>query len=172
MIKAAGCVLIIYASLMIGCSVGRLHVLMVRELTELLSLMKIIKGQMNYAGSELPEIMSVCRDRLHGSVGKWLDTLCQLLGFDGDKPFAQLWRESLVTLRELSVLPPEAILEVERLGEILGDMDVDTQMAQLAIVENELDRMCRESSGRTESVRKLSSSLGLLLGLFIVLLLV
>ena len=71
MLKIAGCFLVIYASFMIGHAVGQYHGRMVRELEEILLFIRIIKGQIAYAGTELPELMADSADRLNGTVKIW-----------------------------------------------------------------------------------------------------
>lgn len=172
MIKAAGGIFIIYASFMVGHLFGQTQLRMVAELSELLHFIQMIKGQLSYAGCELPEIMESCEQRVTGTVKVWLTTLNGLLEEKSELPFAQIWTESMPVLEDLGALKPEMLSEVDRLGRALGDMDVDAQLAQIALIENSLgDRYNRERD-RADGVNRLATSLGILGGLFLVLVLV
>ena len=73
MVKAIGGCLIVYASFMVGHAIGQLHGCMVKEMEEMLLFIQLFKGQIMYAGSELPEILADSAKRLKGNVGKWMN---------------------------------------------------------------------------------------------------
>ena len=163
MLKIAGCFLVIYASFMIGHAVGQYHGRMVRELEEILLFIRIIKGQIAYAGTELPELMADSADRLNGTVKIWVSDMASQLENTGDRSFFDIWDRSMVILRDLSALKSDMLDDVDRLGRILGDME---------LVENILkDRYEREKS-RDSGICRLSNSLGILGGVFVVIMLV
>ena len=171
MLKAAGCCLVVYASIMTGHAIGQRQLRMVKELEELLLFIQLVKGQIIYAGPELPEILQDSEARLSGTIRQWVHRLVELLDMDSDMTFAQLWTESTTVLAEKSALSPAMVADVDRLGKIVGDMDVDAQISRINLVEDILtDRYQRERE-RCGKVRRLSGSLGLLGGIFIVILL-
>ncbi len=172
MLKIAGCFLVIYASFMIGHAVGQYHGRMVRELEEILLFIRIIKGQIAYAGTELPELMADSADRLNGTVKIWVSDMASQLENTGDRSFFDIWDRSMVILRDLSALKSDMLDDVDRLGRILGDMDVEAQLSRMELVENILkDRYEREKS-RDSGICRLSNSLGILGGVFVVIMLV
>ena len=172
MLKIAGCFLVIYASFMIGHAVGQYHGRMVRELEEILLFIRIIRGQIAYAGTELPELMADSADRLNGTVKIWVSDMASQLENTGDRSFFDRWDRSMVILRDLSALKSDMLDDVDRLGRILGDMDVEAQLSRMELVENILkDRYEREKS-RDSGICRLSNSLGILGGVFVVIMLV
>lgn len=172
MIKMAGCFLIVYASFAAGHAVGQTHVRMVREMEELLLFTQMIKSRIAYAGCELPEIMSDCEERLNGSLRIWIGRLCCLLAETPERRFSETWKESVTVLEDISALRPDVLGEVDRLGSVLGDMDVESQLAQIALIEGAIEERYRRETSKSDGIRRLSSSLGILGGLFIVLVLV
>ena len=107
MVKAIGGCLIVYASFMVGHAIGQLHGCMVKEMEEMLLFIQLFKGQIMYAGSELPEILADSAKRLKGNVGKWVNGLAEMSEKNRDRPFAELWTDSLAMLRRDSALSLE-----------------------------------------------------------------
>lgn len=90
MLKITGCFLILYASFMTGHAVGSFHTRMVSELEELILLIQIIKNQIIYEGTELPELLARCEKRTKGAVKMWLHSLNEDVSGGRDKPFGEL----------------------------------------------------------------------------------
>ena len=133
MVKAIGGCLIVYASFMVGHAIGQLHGRMVKEMEEMLLFIQLFKGQIMYAGSELPEILADSAKRLKGNVGKWVNGLAEMSEKNRDRQFAELWTDSLAMLRRDSALSLEVLADGDRLGKIMGDMDVEAQLSRRCV---------------------------------------
>ncbi|WP_346998261.1 stage III sporulation protein AB [Coprococcus eutactus] len=171
MLKITGCFLILYASFMTGHAVGSFHTRMVSELEELILLIQIIKNQIIYEGTELPELLARCEKRTKGAVKMWLHSLNEDVSGGRDKPFGELWRDSMAVLSDLSAVRADVVEEIGRLGDILGDMDADAQISRISLIENIITDKYERERNRNGGIRKLSNSLGILAGLFIVIML-
>ena len=71
----------------------------------------------------------------------------------------------------LSAVRADVVEEIGRLGDILGDMDVDAQISRISLIENIITDKYERERNRNGGIRKLSNSLGILAGLFIVIML-
>lgn len=171
MVKAIGGCLIVYASFMVGHAIGQLHGRMVKEMEEMLLFIQLFKGQIMYAGSELPEILADSAKRLKGNVGKWVNGLAEMSEKNRDRPFAELWTDSLAMLRRDSALSLEVLADVDRIGKIMGDMDVEAQLSRINLVEDIITDIYQRERARSSGIKRLANSLGLLGGVFIVILL-
>ena len=172
MVKAIGGCLIVYASFMVGHAIGQLHGYMVKEMEEMLLLIQLFKGQIMYAGWErFPEILADSAKRLKGNVGKWVNGLAEMSEKNRDRPFAELWTDSLAMLRRDSALSLEVLADVDRLGKIMGDMDVEAQLSRINLVEDIITDRYQRERARSSGIKRLANSLGLLGGVFIVILL-
>ena len=60
---------------------------------------------------------------------------------------------------------------MRRFGTILGDMDVEAQVSRMNLIENIVEDRYEKERSRNGGIRRLSGSLGLLGGLFIVIML-
>ena len=88
-----------------------------------------------------------------------------------DRPFAELWTDSLAMLRLDSALSLEVLADVDRLGKIMGDMDVEAQLSRINLVEDIITDRYQRERARSSGIKRLANSLGLLGGVFIVILL-
>ena len=101
----------------------------------------------------------------------WLHSLNEDISGGRDKPFGELWRDSMAVLSDLSAVRADVVEEIGRLGDILGDMDVDAQISRISLIENIITDKYERERNRNGGIRKLSNSLGILAGLFIVIML-
>ena len=81
-----------------------------------------------------------------------------------------IWR-IVAVLSDLSAVRADVVEEIGRLGDILGDMDVDAQISRISLIENIITDKYERERNRNGGIRKLSNSLGILAGLFIVIML-
>lgn len=170
-LKVIGCLLILYSSFMTGHAVGNFYTRMVKEMEELLLIIQIIKSQIIYEGTELPELLEKCEQRSGGAVRIWIRSLRQSVSECRDKPFAKLWQESMTVLADLTAVRGDVLDEVRRLGDILGDMDVEAQISRITLVESVITDKYERERYRNGGVRRLAHSLGFLGGVFIVIML-
>ena len=131
---------------------------------QMLLFIQLFKGQIMYAGSELPEILADSAKRLKGNVGKWVNGLAEMSEKNRDRPFAELWTDSLAMLRRDSALSLEVLADVDRLGKIMGDMDVEAQLSRINLVEDIITDRYQRERARSSGIKRLANSLGLLGG--------
>ena len=130
-----------------------------------------VKSETATVMAELPELLARCEKRTKGAVKMWLHSLNEDVSGGRDKPFGELWRDSIVVLSDLSAVRADVVEEIGRLGDILGDMDVDAQISRISLIENIITDKYERERNRNGGIRKLSNSLGILAGLFIVIML-
>ncbi len=168
LIKIAGGILVLTASAGIGQTIGRNQVILVNELEELLSMLRLIKSELRYAINELPEAFADMAPRLKGSIGELCSGMAQLLENGYGLSFQEAWNISMRRLKEESRLEKKHLLYIEKLGGILGHMDVDAQIAQLELLEHAIEHEYESEREKTCQIKKLAGSLGILGGLFLI----
>ena len=161
-LKITGCLLILYSSFMTGHAVGSYHTRMVKEMEELLLFIQIIKSQIIYEGTELPELLEKCEQRAGGAVKIWIHSLGQSVAECRDKSFAQLWQESMAVLADLTAVRSDVLDEVQRL---------EAQISRITLIESVITDKYERERYRNGGVRRLAHSLGFLGGVFIVIML-
>lgn len=171
MFKVAGCLLVIYASFMLGHAIGKLQERKVRELSDLVMCMALFKDQMSYGAFELSELIEDCSRRVEGTVKLWLVWLFRYMEEHRDMAFENIWKESVRWFANTSVLDMETIDYLDRLSGVIGGVDTETQIRQLNITEAIIQKKYENENNKVDGIRRLSDSLGILGGVFIVLIL-
>lgn len=168
LMKIAGGMLVLIASSGIGQTIGKNQEILVRELAELLSMLRLIKSELRYAINELPEAFADMAPRLKGSIGELCSNMAQLLENGYALSFQEAWDISMQKLGKESRLGKGHLSYVEKLGGILGHMDVDAQIAQLELLENAMIHEYESEREKTGQIKKLAGSIGILGGLFLI----
>ena len=88
-----------------------------------------------------------------------------------DRPFAELWTDSLAMLRRDSALSLGGAGGCGQAWKIMGDMDVEAQLSRINLVEDIITDRYQRERARSSGIKRLANSLGLLGGVFIVILL-
>ena len=170
--KGLGSCLILIAS--IGCGIGynrRLH-LRLGQHRQLLQLMMLLQGEIEYQCNILPEAFLICGRQLQGICGEWfLETGNRLNAMEG-LAFHEIWQQQIQELKLKTVLGIGTIQGLERLGGQLSYPDKDTQLSAIQWycqrLKQEEEQLLSELPGKL----KLGAMLGVLSGMFLVLLLV
>ncbi|MGN0394546.1 MAG: stage III sporulation protein AB [Coprococcus sp.] len=172
MLKIAGGILILIASGSIGHAIGRNQEVLASELSELLIMINLIKSELRYAVNELPEAFSDMAPRLNGAVGTWCEYMAVQLSQRQELSFEEIWNNGICRLDEFSRLKDKHIQYVEKLGKMLGYMDVEAQLAQLMLLESEIQHEYENEREKTGQIKKLAGSLGILGGLFLIIIMI
>lgn len=170
--KGVGVCLILIAS--IGCGIRynrRLHIRLEQH-RQLLQLLMLLQGEIEYQCNILPEAFLICGKQLQGPCAEWFaDTGMRLNAMEG-LTFSEIWNQQIQQLELKTVLSAGTIQGLERLGGQLSYPDKDTQMSAIQWychrLKEEEERLLLELPGKL----RLGSMLGVLSGLFLVLLLI
>lgn len=142
------------------------------QVRQLQQLMTLLKGEMEYQCSTLPEAMIHCGMQVPGICGTWfLDTGKRMCNGEGIG-FQELWKQQLADLQKRTVLNDAVIDGLYRLGVQMSKPDKKTQIGALELyiqrIKEQEERLTRELPDKV----KLSASLTVLAGVFLVILLI
>ncbi len=142
------------------------------QVRELQQLMILLKGEMEYQCSTLPEAMIHCGKQVAGICGAWFaDTGKRMCSGEGIG-FQELWRMQVDKLQRKTVLDDETFDELYRLGVQMSKPDKTTQTGALTLyiqrMKEREEQLTRELPGKM----KLSASLMVLAAVFLVILLI
>lgn len=171
MLKAAGMALILWGSVGLGCSLSLSLSRRERELESLHRLVVYLKGEISYGGTSLFDAFTGAGEKLPDPyrefcrrVGSsWKGQPCTSFG----EIFCRCAREVFWHLD----LSKEEREEFFSLGERLGYLDLEMQIKQLALYEQELSLHIQKLQKEMPEKKKVYRSLGILGGLFLVILL-
>lgn len=139
-------------------------------LEEEYSLMRLLLGDIRYMRATLPEALNRAKQRHKGGFEGFLGSMAKKLSEASGKEFCALWREAVEEEMKHSAFSKEDKQRMIRFAESIAAAERETVIACfeqfLCEIREELERVNRV----TDSKAKLYRSLGVLTGIFIVVL--
>ena len=169
-IKILGAVLIITSSCGIGAFVGTFQNKRTGDIKELILFAGIIKGCLTYTASEVADIIEQGAKKTNGAVSRWLFCIADRLSDEKKDTFENIWLECMETLINESYLSGEVLSQAAELGKWLCYMDADSQIKNIAVWEKNIESEYEKQQKKAAQINKVSRSLGLLGGIFLVIL--
>ncbi len=172
MLKAAGLVLIFLACLGTGIARGQRLGQRIRQLRQLMRLAEFLKGEIAFARTTLPDAFL----QIAGKLESPMDGFCrQLAGQMREKKgeeFSVLLWESMEAAWKNTCLEKEDVDEFYQAARNLGYLDQGMQIHLLERYLKEMEQKLELLCGALPGQRKLCRCLGLLGGVFLVILLI
>lgn len=140
----------------------------VRELLMLRKILRLLTGEISYAGTPLPEAFYRIGGKMDGPYRDFLQDLSiDMKRYDGE-PFAELFsRNTDCHLRQTKLLKEDKE-EWKQFGAMLGYLDREMQLSTLRSFDETLaQKICEQKEG-LPARKKLYQSLGVMGGLFLV----
>lgn len=170
--KIIGSVLVMIASSGIGFLYASEVKKRIHELEELRSLMKMILGDIRYTRATLYEAVKNAMRRHHGSFLEFLSKISESLSASPGITLEDIWKQAVMSgLRNVS-LNTEDKQKLIRFGERICSVERETIMACFEQYIEELGTEIKEVHNTVASKVKLYRSMGVLTGIFIVVLLI
>ncbi|MBE5944903.1 MAG: hypothetical protein E7258_08295 [Lachnospiraceae bacterium] len=164
--------MIIVGGMSLGVMVALSMKKRVEELRQLERILNYIQGELSYKNSILKEAFYEASFRTKPPFDKWLIAIKELIEESEDMTFFEIWEKSLIVLRGESHLKREDISELMNIGQTLGYLDVSAQQMGLALEKDNLhSNIVRLDKGLLNNM-KVAVILGILGGIFLVVVLV
>lgn len=158
----------IWASYSIGHTIGYYHEIMTGELKDMVMLSGMVKGELKYALSPLSDVFANVSKRTTGAVANWLTALSVRTGENSMESFLSIWEECMQILEAESRLNDKQLNQIHELGGILGYLDVESQLNSLSLWEERIRYEYEYQREKSVNVKKTANSLGILGGIFLV----
>lgn len=142
------------------------------QVRQLRQLMTLFKGEMEYQCSTLPEAMIHCGRQVSGVCGTWFEDTGRRMCSGEGIGFQQLWNEQVARLQKQTVLDDTMIDELYRLGVQMSKPDKKTQIGALELYIQRMKEQEERFTKELPDKMKLSASLMVLAGVFLVILLI
>lgn len=142
------------------------------QLRQLQRMALLLRGEISYGNAVLTEALASIGRKLEEPFCFFLNRVSSRLKGYPDKSFQQVFQEEVrETLKQsaLSAKDKEALMQM---GAFLGYLDKDMQLRTVELYLEELDREIQAAKESIPGRQKLCRSLGILGGLFLVLLLI
>lgn len=141
-----------------------------RDLRNLSYLIGYLSAEVQYRKDILCEVFARVGRKSKPPFRDWMYGLSKQLE-QGEMIFADLWGQNIKGLYEQSGLKQEDLEYLEYLGQVLGYLDVETQIAALSRLQKELETKVDMLSGRMRESVRVSFVLGITGGFLLVMIL-
>lgn len=171
MIKMLGLICIIAGGSGIGYSMSRQISRRYEELLNLQRMTAMLVGEITYGNTPLPEALCSIARRLDGPVAVFLDKLSAVLLEQPHESLAVLFAQNMRESLGKSQLQEKDLQALARMGSFLGYLDRDMQLRTLKLYQTELEREIEDTYKSMPGKKKLYQCIGIMGGLFLVILL-
>lgn len=170
--KVLGMVFILVAGVGRGLRYGRQQRQRLEQLRQLQQLIQLLQGEIKYQCSTLPEAFEHCGRQIDSVCGRWLLETGKRLNYMEGIGFGEIWEQQLNVLQERTALNAGHIEDLRRFGNQLSYPDKETQLGALEIYQQRLREQEGNLTRELPVKMKLGTTLGLLAGVFLVIVLI
>jgi stage III sporulation protein AB len=172
MLKTAGSLLIILASTGIGFRLGNDMVQRIAELREIKKTILMLRGEIKYSGTNLPEAFFNIGRRMEGALKEFLLQVGQELKKMEGRSFQDIWKEKTEECLKDTRLKKQDIDLLKGLGENLGYLDKEMQIGTIDLYIEQLEGEIQNLTENVQTKTRLYRCLGIMGGLFITILII
>lgn len=140
-------------------------------LEQLQKMIFLLKGQILYANAPLPEALETVGERTTGVLSEWMIQVSERLLSQQGEPLNQIWKEEVDRLDADTALTKTDRQSLAALGEHLGFLDSEMQERNLLLYLEQLDLVIGELRSHRQERCRLYTSLGVMSGMFLAVLL-
>ncbi len=172
MMRIAGCMMIVAGTSAYGFWMSRRYAQQLAELEQLRHMIFLLKGQILYANAPLHEAFDAVGRRSSGTLAQLFVRVTERIERQKGEAFSTMWEEEVDQLGETSVLSKADRQNLKSLGEHLGFLDCEMQERNLLLYLEQLDFRIQDMREHRQERCRLYSSLGVMSGMFVAILLI
>lgn len=165
--KMIGCILVILSSAGMGFFFSNEVKCRIEDLKELRKLITLLRGDIRYGNTPLPEAISAIARRHKGSYAPFFAKISSRLLELSGLTFQDIWKEAVENELSDTALSKKDKQQLLQFGDNLGYLDKDMQMNTLELFLSQLEEEIRELSKTVKEKSYLYNSLGIMAGIFI-----
>lgn len=170
--KVVGCILIILSSTLMGFYFSNELKSRINDMKELRKLIVLLRGDIRYGSTPLPEAISAIARRHEGNFKRFFTKVSEKLNERSGDTFSQIWKEAVEKELFTTSLSKKDKYQLIQFGENLGYLDKEMQMNTLDLFLNQLEEEIQEVSKTAKDKAYLYNTLGIMAGIFISIILV
>ncbi|BCK00533.1 stage III sporulation protein AB [Anaerocolumna chitinilytica] len=166
-IKMLGCILILISSAGMGMYFSGELKGRIQDLKELRRILNLLRGDIRYANTPLPEAVQALTVRHDGKYRKFLQMVADKLNELGGVSFAAIWSESIGKGLENTSLSKKDLLNLVQFGENMGYLDKEMQLNTIDLYLTQIEEEIKELSKNVKEKTYMYNTLGILGGIFL-----
>jgi len=168
LMRIIGAVIVLGASTIAGIYYGNLETYRIRDLLEVKKALSILRSQIEYARTPLPEAMQAISVRVRESVGKVFEMCAEMLIYERSEKVAHIWEAAVEQHKDALFLAQEDVEQLKGFGAQLGGMDSEAQIMNISMLIDYIDERVAHLHESRDKNKKLYRSFGVLGGALIV----
>lgn len=172
MIKVTGALVIIFSCTYIGINISNKYRQRVKELLEIKRIVGIMLGEIRYSLTPIPNIFQIMIDKTDGVFKKYFIVMDAEVSDYSGLALKDIWNNNLKILKDNTCLNSNDIELFSMLGNNLGFLDKQMQIDTINLYIEQLSDQIIESKAALKDKTRLFSSLGVLGGILIVIVLI
>ncbi len=170
--KAIGCILVIVSSTGMGFFFSSEIRSRIEDLKELRKLVVLLRGDIRYANTPLPEAIGSITRRHNGNYHTFFQHVSTKLHELSGHTFSEIWKEAVQMELANTSLSKKDKLHLIQFGENLGYLDKDMQMNTMDLFISQLDEELKELQKTVKEKAYMYNTLGIMAGIFIIIILI
>lgn len=131
----------------------------------------LLRGDIRYAQTPLPEAFENVAKRHEGRLSLFVQNLAEKLKERNGLSFAEIWGQAEESLNNTSLNKKDKEL-LHQLGESLGYLDKEMQINTIDSFLDQTEETIKELSNEMSSQMKLYKSIGIMTGIFVIILII
>ncbi|NLP16807.1 MAG: stage III sporulation protein AD [Clostridiales bacterium] len=170
--KVIGCILIILSSTLMGFYCSNELKSRINDIKELRKLIILLRGDIRYGSTPLPEAINTIARRHEGSFKGFLIKVSDKLSEHSGNTFSQIWKAAVEKELLQTSLNKKDKSHLIQFGENLGYLDKEMQMNTLELFLTQIEEEINELSKTAKEKSYLYNTLGIMAGIFISIILI
>lgn len=170
--KIIGCIMVVASSAGVGFYLSSEMKGRIEDLKELYKLVSLLKGDIRYASTPLPEAIQSISRRHQGRFFAFFNNISLQLEERPGQTFAEIWRSAVSCGLVNTSLSKKDKSHLIQFGDTIGYLDKDMQMNTLDLYLSQLDYEITDLSKTVKEKSYLYRTLGITSGIFIIILMV
>lgn len=172
MLKLLGAMLIITACTALGIKSVTKNRKTLKIIEELSSALLEMARAINFRLDPLPDVIHKLSREQFSDKNTFINRLSRQIEKTPEKSLPELWQNVLHNFSQEHSLPQKVTSIMSAIGENVGKMDYETEIHRLTCGHKSLTDLHAKMSQAHEKTEKMTKSLGVVLGIFIVILLI
>ena len=169
--KLIGSILVLTATAGAGYLYGEGLKDYLRQMEYLRYIAGMIRGQLEYTGAPLQELLMDVSAKIKEPYKSWLEHTARRTARRTDADFTEIWKGCVEKDLGAAGLKKEHREWIRDFGAFLGQGDRETMGRSIELSMKQMDLMIRQQRGELAGKRKIGNWLGVMSGLFLIILL-
>lgn len=168
-IKLFGIILIILAGTGIGFKASENLLMQNNQLKKLRQMLTILRGEIKFNNSTLAQAMDNIKGRVAEPLDEFLAYVASNLNEYSGTTLKKIWENGINEVLSKSYLSKKQLGRLKELGDNLGFLDMEMQLATIDLFIEQLNQEIEENDKKTKDNCKLYKYLGFMGGILVIL---